>query len=91
MRSSKLLIGTAEEPVEFEWTARKGISENINSLLKDFCEKEELRPMKIVMLQQDEEWKDSKISFIHKAFSDYYRIPVLDIKGILQNVKEFAD
>ena len=43
--------------------------------------------MKIVMIQDDKEWKDSKISFIHKAFSDYYRIPVLNVKEILQNVK----
>jgi hypothetical protein len=47
--------------------------------------------MKMIMLQLDEDWHDSKVSFIHKAFSDYYRIPVLSIKTILQNVKEFAD
>ena len=47
--------------------------------------------MKMIMLQLDEDWHDSKINFIHKAFSDYYRIPVLSIKTILQNVKEFAD
>ena len=32
-----MLIGTADEPVEFEWTARKGMSENMGILLKDFC------------------------------------------------------
>ena len=47
--------------------------------------------MKLVILQEDSDWKDSKISFIHKAFADYYRIPVLNVKEILQNVKEFAD
>lgn len=47
--------------------------------------------MKMVILQNEEEWKESKINFIHKAFSDYYRIPVLNIKNILQYVKEFAD
>jgi hypothetical protein len=76
--------------VEFEWTARKGMTDNINSLLKDFCEKELLRPIKIIIQQRDDDWKDSKISFIHKALSDYYRIPVLNVKDILQNVKEFA-
>lgn len=30
-------------------------------------------------------------SFILKAFADYYRIPVLNIKTILQNAKEFGD
>ena len=47
--------------------------------------------MKMIMLQLDEDWQDSKINFIHKSFSDYYRIPVLNIKTILQNVREFAD
>ena len=65
--------------------------ENMGILLKDFCDKEKLRPMKIIMLQIDEDWHDSKINFIHKAFSEYYRVPVLSIKTILQNVKEFAD
>lgn len=37
------------------------------------------------------EWKQSKTPFILKAFADYYRIPVLNIKNILQNAKEFGD
>lgn len=41
----------------------------------------------MVMLQLDEDWHDSKIKFIHKAFADYYRIPVLGIKEILHHVK----
>lgn len=50
-----------------------------------------MRPIKIVMFQNDLDWADSRIAFIHKVFSEYYRIPVLNIRTILQNVKEFAD
>lgn len=63
------------------------MNDNIGILLKDFCDKEQLRPLKMVMLQLDEDWHDSKIKFIHKAFADYYRIPVLGIKEILHHVK----
>ena len=45
----------------------------------------------MVILQKDEDWKNSKIDYIHSSFSSYYRIPVLSIRTILQNVKEFAD
>ena len=69
MKSSKILIGTAEEPVEFEWVARKGINDNILSLLKDFCEKEKLRSLKLIINQLDSDWKNSNIAFIHKSFS----------------------
>ena len=61
--------------------------ENMAILLKDFCEKEKLRPMKMVILQNDQEWKDSNIDFIHKAFSEYYKVPVLNIKNIIQSAK----
>jgi hypothetical protein len=56
MKSSKVLIGTVEEPVEFEWVARKGMNDNILSLLKDFCEKEKLRPLKLIINQSDGDW-----------------------------------
>jgi hypothetical protein len=47
--------------------------------------------MKMLLLQPDAEWTNSKTAFILKAFSEYYRIPVLSIKGILQSAKELAD
>lgn len=87
MKSSKFLIGTAEEPVEFEWVSRKGISSSIELLLKDFNEKEQLRPIKFLLLQNQLDWKDSKLAYILKIFSEYYRIPVLNIKNILQSAK----
>ncbi len=71
--------------------SRKGIGSSIQLLLQDFAAKEALRPIKFLLLQPDAEWKQSKTAFILKAFADYYRIPVLNIKGILQNAKEFAD
>jgi hypothetical protein len=42
-------------------------------------------------LQPDADWKASKTAFILKAFAEYYRIPVLNIKGILQAAKELSD
>ena len=45
----------------------------------------------MLTLQENEDWNDSKINYIHKIFSEYYRIPVLTIKNMLQYVKEFGD
>lgn len=44
----------------------------------------------MIILQGDQDWKDSKIDFIHKSLSEYYRIPVLNIRNILQSAREFA-
>ena len=71
--------------------SRKGISSSIELLLKDFNEKEQLRPIKFLLLQNQLDWKDSKLAYILKIFSEYYRIPVLNIKNILQSAKELAD
>jgi hypothetical protein len=49
--------------------ARKGINDNILSLLKDFCDKENLRPLKLIINQLDSDWANSNITFIHKSFS----------------------
>lgn len=64
IRASKVLIGTVEEPVDFEWVARKGICENIKQQLAEFSKKEHLRAMKLLFLQSDQHWKDSKIDYI---------------------------
>ena len=53
MRPSKVLVGTAEEPAEFEWVSRKGLKDNIKIVLNQFCEKEKLRPMKMLIFQKD--------------------------------------
>ena len=68
IRGSKTLLGTAEEPVEFEWSSKAGINANIASLLKDFNEKEHLRPMKILLLEGDGEGKQAELKPIIKAF-----------------------
>lgn len=47
--------------------------------------------MKFIILQNHPEWKDSKLAYILKVFSEYYRIPVLNIKNILQSAKELGD
>ena len=60
-------------------------------LLKDFTEKEQLRPIKFLLLQNQPDWKDSQLAYILKIFAEYYRIPVLNIKNILQSAKELAD
>ena len=52
MRPSKILTGTEEESAEFEWVAKKGLKDNIKSVLTQFCEKEKHRPLKMLIFQR---------------------------------------
>jgi len=68
---SGLMVGTEEEPVDFEWVAQKGIPENIPGILKEFCTKENLKPIKIMIKGQP---KSQKTKYA-KQLAHHYNVP----------------
>lgn len=63
IRPSKLLVGTAEEPVEFEWTCRNGLQENAKNVLEEFCQTHKLRPLNILTFIQDKHRTDKSCRY----------------------------
>ena len=51
LRPSSLLVAEDEAAVDFEWTCEKGLGSSIKVVLKEFKKAENLRPIKILVIQ----------------------------------------
>jgi len=69
-----------ESPPDFEWHCEKGITGNMDKLLKEYCLKESLKPVKIMIRGEP----SSRKSEFSQMLSSHYNIPVLRVKDAIE-------
>ncbi|KAL4510745.1 hypothetical protein ABPG72_004899 [Tetrahymena utriculariae] len=90
MTPSPLLVGDEENPVEFDWTCEKGLTDPINNakVLQEFQREHKLRPIKVIMFTPENERQDLRFDQCVEEISQHYRIPVIKIREVIEWVKE---
>ena len=69
---------------DYEWYCKEGIPKNCPKLLKEFCSYRLLRPLKIILNCQNEEYR----KLFAEKISKFYNIPILNFDLMMEKVNQ---
>ena len=69
---------------DYEWYCKEGIPKNCQKLLKEFCSYRLLRPLKIILNCQNEEYR----KLFAEKISKFYNIPILNFELMMEKLNQ---
>ena len=69
---------------DYEWFCKEGIPKNCQKLLKEFCSYRLLRPLKIILNCQNEEYR----KLFAEKISKFYNIPILNFELMMEKLNQ---
>ena len=69
---------------DYEWFCKEGIPNNCQKLLKEFCSYRLLRPLKVILNCQNEQYR----KIFAEKISNFYNIPIINYELMLEKVNQ---
>jgi adenylate kinase len=74
-----------EEPVEFDWHSKTGLSQNIQKVKEEFCKERGLKPVKILITGPPCSGK----SFYGKQLAEHYDVPHIHLGKMIEDIQNW--